>query len=253
MNDLGANRELMLLASNLPHTSVRSELLKGLHRQWLDGTTPFESAKITLDSIRDPGFLLLVKSMPREQPKPTTPATAAAKPSREQQAKYAWMNAAESFLRALNGRLLAASRNRPKPGPEEQLAIAPHKGLPVVAEYRLQWPEALAERMPGAAVDPLLVHYLRMEGNDRFQRVSDFFRRQLDSPAGRNVARGQWLDSLQSDAAAGKLRSVDVLITRDEPPPRNPTATENLVVEVLWIEIADPTGKSSTITQGKID
>ena len=41
--------------------------------------------------------------------------------------------------------------------------------------------------------------------------------------------------------ATGRIRSVDVLITREDPPPRNQAAAEDLVVEVLWIEIPDPT------------
>jgi hypothetical protein len=245
MADLGAQRELMLLASNLPYQAVRVEMHRALRRQWVEGTAPFEAARLTLDAFRDPGFLVLVKAMPREEQKPMTGAAAAnqPKPTKERLAKFAWMGAAESFVRSLNERFYAAARANPlpaQPSAENELPLALAKGLSVAAEYHVLWPTQL-ERLQDLAVDPLVLHYVRLEGEERFQKVSDFYRRQLESPACRNVARGQWLESQQGDETTRQIRSVDVLITRSEPPPRSTTMPENLLVEILWIEIPDPT------------
>ena len=246
MTDIGAHRELMLLASNLPHQSVRSELHRALKRQWVEGTTPFESARLTLDSFRDPGFLTVVKAMPREEPKPMPAAGAATatsqpKPSKERQAKFAWMAATESFVRSLNDRFYAAARaQRPEAVSPGKLPLMLHRGLPVVAEYHMDLPAQLDGRLNGS-LDPLVVHYVRAEGDERYQKVVEFYRRQLDSPAAHNVARGQWLDSQETDSATGRIRSVDVLITRNDPTPRTPTSAESLLVELLWIETTDPT------------
>jgi hypothetical protein len=49
------------------------------------------------------------------------------------------------------------------------------------------------------------------------------------------------VESQEADAAKGRIRSVDVLITRNDAAPRTPTSSESLLVELLWIEIADPT------------
>lgn len=247
MNNLGTQRELMLLACNLPHQTVRAELHRALKRQWVDGTAPFEAARLTADSFRDPGFLVLVKSMPREEQKPMTPAPGAAasaappKPTKERQAKFAWMGAAESFVRSLNDRFYAAARAKPREtGTVSELPLALHRGLPLVAEYHLNWPAQLEGRLKGVAIDPLVLHYVRTEGEDRYQKVVDYYRNKLASPQSHNVARGQWLESQQSDSATGRVRSVDVLITRDDAPTRTVTTPENLLVEILWIEIPDP-------------
>jgi hypothetical protein len=253
MSDIGTQRELMLLASNLPHQTVRQEVRRALLRQWIEGPTPFETAKLAKDSFRDPGILVLVKSLPRQEPKPPPTGAAAAaqpKPTRDQQAKFAWMGAAESFLRSLNERFYTAARTNPRAAQPVGLSSAatgggiPMKlqmGVPIVAEYHLHWPAQLPDGLKDRPIDPLELHYVRMEGEEPFQRVSNFYRGQLPSPASHNVARGQWLESQQPVAETGRIRSVDVLITREGPPPRSQTTAEDLVVEVLWMEIPDPT------------
>jgi hypothetical protein len=116
IRDLGADRELMLLACNLPFPEVRRSLHQVLVRHWEQGVAPFEKAKLTFESIRDPGFLVLAKSMPREEAKaPLRPGIASPKPTPEQAAKQAWLAASESFLRSLNGRFYTASRLKPPP------------------------------------------------------------------------------------------------------------------------------------------
>ena len=265
VRDLGVERELMLLACNLPFANVRSSLHQVLLRHWDQGVAPFEKAKLTFESIRDPGFLLLAKSMPREEAKPPRPGAPPQKPTPEQAAKQAWMGASEKFLRTLNTRFNAAARMKPLPKPAapssskepvergagndeaapQLIAGLPfplHKGAIVVGEYHLRWPAEVQDRFPDAPLSPLVLHYVRVEGEERFSKVADWYKRQLKSSFTRNVLRGQWLDGLQRDTQQHALRSVDVLISRVTDQPLVATSPpESLTVEILWIEIPDPT------------
>jgi len=86
----------------------------------------------------------------------------------------------------------------------------------------------------------LVVHYVRMEQEERVASVQGFYRRQLKKSESRLIKQGNWLESVERLPDAGRLRSVDVMITRPtEAPPRDRSAKEPLVVDVLWIETPD--------------
>ena len=71
--DSGAN--LVLLASTMPVDSTRSTLYQMLQRRWEDGPGALESAGLLDEVVSDPGFLVLVKMLPRKAPpeQPTGP------------------------------------------------------------------------------------------------------------------------------------------------------------------------------------
>jgi hypothetical protein len=122
------------------------------------------------------------------------------------------------------------------------LPLPLHPGAEIAAEYHVQWPADLQGRLKGTAVSPMVIHYVRLEQEDRPAKLLSFYTRQLKSPAVRSTADGRWLDSMEKNKVARSLRSVDVLIQRTrETQSANREATEPLVVEILWIEIPDPT------------
>jgi hypothetical protein len=82
---------------------------------------------------------------------------------------------------------------------------------------------------------------VRVEGEERFAKVCDWYKRQVKSSITRTVVRGQWLDSLTRDPQLHPARAVDVLITRGSDQPLVATSPpERVTVEILWIEIPDP-------------
>jgi hypothetical protein len=112
----------------------------------------------------------------------------------------------------------------------------------IESQFHLHWPEQLEGRV-NAATGPLSMHYARLSVHEQGQRTVAFFARQLPGAKEHKLENGRWLDAA-SRPTAGKLRSVDVRITRKKPAPdfapkstRNPT--EDLTVEILWIEITD--------------
>jgi hypothetical protein len=237
MRDLGNERDLMLLACNLPQPLVRARLFEALNRQSSEGVAPFERARLTFDVIRDPGFLLLVKSMPREEPRPIR-----GQPSKEQLARQAWMVAGEKFVQSLHQRFSAACGRLLGPAPSgDDSPVRPFKDLPLSATYRLNWPADLQVLSEGTEAPSLSIYYFRAEGEQRAAKVIEHYKRQLKSPSVRGTAsKGVWIDSLEKDSDRGVLRSVDVIISR-APGASPAAAVERLTVEVLWIEIPDPT------------
>ena len=108
--------------------------------------------------------------------------------------------------------------------------------------FHLQWPEQLEGRVT-TAVSPLSIYYAQIRLEEQGQKVMKHFERQLKGAQARRLENGAWLDSA-TRPTAGKLRSVDVMITRSKPRPgvvpavtRN--SAEDLTVEILWIEIND--------------
>jgi hypothetical protein len=74
VDSLDNHARLLLLASTMPLDSTRSTLHQVLQRRWEDGPGGLESAGLFDAVISDPGFLVLVKMLPRKPPEqPTTP------------------------------------------------------------------------------------------------------------------------------------------------------------------------------------
>lgn len=131
-----------------------------------------------------------------------------------------------------------------------------HEGANVVAEYHLNWPADLAEKLAGVEVSPLVIHYVRIEETGRSGKLLGHYRKFLKGKetALRYIDKGRWIDHLDGGTAAGRKRSVDVMITsanREENPApapagaakasdRTKSGDEPLVVEILSIEIPDP-------------
>ena len=70
IGSLEGNAQLVLLASTVPVDSTRATLHQMLKRNWQDGPNALESAGLLDDVVSDPGFLTLVKMLPRKSPEP---------------------------------------------------------------------------------------------------------------------------------------------------------------------------------------
>jgi len=285
--------ELMALATSLPADALRPIVRKHLFEHWTDGDALTKTPQFTATAIRDPGMLLVLKSLPRED------AQARALPSRggaknpqqqrlakERQAKLAWMSAVQTLVGTLNRRCEIAGRvarlsaarksttsstqpvesvedlNRliekrrqastnatPPDAPSDAMQLLPLEipaGAEVEVDCQLRWPEQLEGRL-SAPVSPLVIHYARLRLEEQGPRVVAFFKRQMKGALEHTIENGRWLDSAER-LAPGKLRSIDVMITRSKPASTILTVTrrnerEDLVVELLWLEINDFMGK----------
>lgn len=184
----------------------------------------------------------------------------------EKQAKEEWMTATEQMVKAINDRLRAASQgaldvqttttnavvddcapsgDESSPGDSSQqtageLPLRLPATAQVINEFHLEWPRQWPSSLGGTPAPELVVHYVRMEQEERVSGVQGFYRRQLKQPDTRYIKQGNWLESVERLSDSGRLRSVDVTITRPtEAPPLDRTAKEPLIVDVLWIEVPD--------------
>jgi len=116
-----------------------------------------------------------------------------------------------------------------------------HKDAEVRAEYHLDWPQELAEKLPGVPISPLKVHYVRIEAKARFSALHGYYRRQLEDAVSRVLERGKWLDDFARDAETKLCTSTDIIISGTNYVRAAAKAPEErLVVEILIVQAKDP-------------
>jgi len=72
---LESSAQLVLLASTIPVDSMRSTLGQVLRARFEDGPAALEAAGLLDSVVNDPGFLTVVKGLPRKEPKPEVDLT----------------------------------------------------------------------------------------------------------------------------------------------------------------------------------
>ncbi len=253
---------LLALCATMPVESVRSALLKNLRAQHANGPDAIEKAGIPGAMISDPGFLLVVKSLDRQEPQAATPTRPGVRgqpqpaPGRGADAAgQKWMKFSETLVRSWCGRLEAAALVQAEKArlagknPEtlrrlEDLPIKLHDGADVRSAFHLVLPSgAPAEKLAGAQVGPMRVQYVRIEERTSMKRMLGFYRREARVRDGRPIDEGFWLDSYRPAGAAGLRCSLDVLIRvpgqkggRD----MDLDAEVPMIIEVLSVEAREP-------------
>lgn len=134
-----------------------------------------------------------------------------------------------------------------------QLPIELHEDAQVRAYYKLVCPEEAVAKLPGVTVDPLVVHYVCIEEENRVGTLLGHYREQLKGAKVRPLAaQGRWIDYQGGGSQSGRQRSVDVIITpRDTAAAAAPADKEKekkrklepLRVEILCVEIERPAGE----------
>lgn len=136
-------------------------------------------------------------------------------------------------------------------------------------------------KLAGVPLDPMVVHYVRFRRESSVNNVIAFYRRYLTRPVEHTVASGVWIESHRKMPETGRQLSVDVLITKADAgrtdgaargpagpgygpkgpgtrpgdaggsryggqpnpsPEREKNLPADLIVEVLAVEINDPSG-----------
>ncbi|MDY0166243.1 MAG: hypothetical protein RBS80_06840 [Thermoguttaceae bacterium] len=252
---------LLALCATMPAEAIRSELLKTLRARHGHGPDALEKAGVPGTLVSDPGFLLVVKSLDRQEPqaptagRPAGRAQPQAAPGRAADAAgQKWMKFSETLVRSWCEKLDAAAqvqaekarlagKNPAELRRLEDLPVNLHDGAEVRSAYHLVLPGPLAEKLSGAQVGPMRIQYVRTEDRTSIKRVLGYYRRVLSMRDGRPIDNGVWFDSYRSAAAPGVRCSLDVLIRlADKKAARDIDldADENLVIEVLSIEAREP-------------
>ena len=124
----------------------------------------------------------------------------------------------------------------------------------VMAEYHLDWPSAMRDTLLGLRLDPLGVHYVKIEEKARPSKVFAHYKQQLgmgDRTKLREMGKSTevhesaariWIDNLAVGSTPDRVRSLDIVIRPANPDlPMMHDQERKMIVEILAIEINDPT------------
>ncbi len=269
---------LMLLASTLPNDTVRSALYRTLTKHWEDGPAALGAAGVEAHAWCEPGFPVLVKLVYRRSfPDRNTNEVQFIRVRQLAGERALALSRYTAWMQA--GRVIA---NRfatlpSRPGPavhgtasSSELPVKIDAPQDVIAEYHLDWPSAMRDTLLGLRLDPLSVHYVRIEEKAQPSKVVAHYRRELklgervkvpergktasQSSLGAEVSERSkgtevhesaarvWFDHLSVGSTPDRARSLDIVIR-----PANPDAPmmrdqeRKMIVEILAIEINDPT------------
>jgi len=241
IDSLEQGKSAVLLAGLISSPRLRDSLLKTFTMHWEEDPRILAS-DLDVGGL-DPGFLVVVKMLPRRNiasfdadragqggglPAKSVKGAAllGARQHKERIAQQ-WMGFSEQVLRAMCRRFRDASAS--SGASRGDMPIAPQPGAAVVAAF--QWEKE--QSSPGAP--PLRVGYLRCEQRARPSRALAYYRRQTPDGDLRPLQDGAWLDALATNDAT--TRSVDVLITRPNDAARElADEQQRLIVEALIVE-----------------
>ena len=205
----------VILASTVPTDVARAMLWKAIGDHSGEGPDELLSAGLTTRVFNDPAFLLVLKSQKRADPKPESAAKRLKEireggrgpgggpgggskpsgggppggpsgyggnsaPSQERSPEQRWMLACETMARALCAHFAAAGKVGG--GSKEAAESRPFELPPrveTIAEYDFTWPESVSgkAKLSGVPLDPMAIHYVRMERETTPGRALSFFRR----------------------------------------------------------------------------
>jgi len=236
--------QLITLASTVPNDEIRSRLYKAMRANWEEGPYGLTAAaEFPEAGATDPGFLAIVKMMPRKQ-RPVKRSGAKEVPtSPEDQSSYDWLQTSFDTFKDLSARLQTAAQNeagRQSAALENLPFKLPADAAPVAA-YQFDWQARVGDKAPGVRLDALKVSYVRIEETAQFTTRRTFYGREAKQATQRDFPNGVWFDGIGEGSEPGMKRTMDILITRSEPKAEGGAReAEPLVIEILSVEVKDP-------------
>jgi hypothetical protein len=261
IESLRGTASLMLLASTLPNDTVRAALYQTLGKHWEDGPAALGANGAEVHAWCEPGFPVLVKLFYRRSfPTPDSGEVQFVRTrplARERMlaiSRYsAWMKAGQAIanrLAALPSRPGAAVHGATS---SSDLPVKIDAPQDVLTEYHLDWQSAMRDTLLGLRLDPLSVHYVRIEEKARPSKIVAHYKRELklgdrvkfpdrakETEAHESAAR-IWFDNLSVGSTPDRVRSLDIVIRPANPDlPMMHDQERKMIVEILSIEINDP-------------
>lgn len=229
--------------------------------------------------VIDPGLLVILKMLPRENPNAPLNGARGARPDVAAgygagaggNMQHQWFATSQQLVAKLFAQCLgtASSMSGEEPGfdasdeteasaeseaNEEQVSndpcpLTPHNGAQVVARLDLKLPDSAQATLGTLPVAPTEVHYVRIEEMANLQRVMNYYKRAVK---GQNHMlsgnMGWWYDGIVEGTTPGRKRSIDVVISPGQPKPVSPFDEGQgrrvkgvpIVVQILTVETADP-------------
>ncbi|HUG20245.1 MAG TPA: hypothetical protein VMM56_14770, partial [Planctomycetaceae bacterium] len=280
--------ELVLFAGQIPHSSTRQELKRffvknwELSDEWTRNPAPLITDKVFEKYMRDPGLLVTLKSLPREQPKQAQggdsygpegpggdPATTSQPRRTERErgkttdspeqivAKQAWFGATEKVMLGWLDRATKGANVGESGYNLEELPFKLHKDAEPSKSFRLE-----LRCGSGDQTEVTTLNYVRVElPSDISPNLAKRIASHYDSAMKKGEEyvilgkNGMWYDWVSTDKQTGQIVSTDVLLSSNgarklgggnAPQGGQPGATgggQQLAVEILVIRVSDPSAK----------
>jgi hypothetical protein len=267
--------DLIVLASTIPQDAMRSVLAKLLRKRWQDGAGVLEASGFPTRIMTDPGFLVLVKMLPRKEhgngnyaqytPPPVARGNASGGEGRTTEtvrpaikramAEQSWMSVSTKLVSAWRKWFQAAALERKKAeehwGLEDEGApqLPPdfvlNTGAKVIASYHAVWPKDAPVGLTIPKPSLLEIHYLYIEETSTPKKSVSYYARQSQTRLSnaKTMENAVWFDGMKVISDTDNRRSIDVFVTR----PNNTVADimrddleADLIIEVMTIEIKNP-------------
>jgi len=167
--------------------------------------------------------------------------TAAAADEKEDKPAKADATKSKSAAKSASGSGAATAALGPAPTPSVAMPVPLHPGGKISKEFHLSWPQDLPGNMGSTVTDPLVVHYVRLEGPGEYGKALSHYRSAIKAKNMlREIENGKWIDAVVKDEATHRTRSVDIMVTREaaEDDTSKKSKVEDLKIEILVVEIA---------------
>jgi hypothetical protein len=271
----------MRVLASMPTTGARRNLQRLFDKFQDDGPNSFTNVGLLGQNLMDPAFLLIAKKAyhDRDAQRTARPRTAGRTDDGYGGGYGAaggvagmdpWEQEVESYVRFLSETLAAgdspwqpaespadaaagSGEGNGDAGPLGSMPVRLHRGAEVVEEYHARWPVHAANKLPGANVAPLEIHYVRVEGEERPATLANFYKRQAGRrPIERVSDGGGWIDGLVDGDAEGDRHSFDIRIYNDPATSGvnaqlRPNDERPVVVEILTVTIPASVPKGDTL------
>jgi hypothetical protein len=257
---------LMLLASTVPNDAVRGALYQALGKHWEDDPAALAAAAGDLHTWYEPGFTVLVKLYYRRSF--PTPDTGEVQLVRTRQLAGERTMAAKRYAAWMQNGLAIMNRLAALPGATgpvihgatsaSEMPVTVDSPRDVVLEYHLDWPSAMRDTLLGLRLDPLSVHYVKIEEKARPSKIVAHYKRSLKlgdrvkfPEKGKQTevhdsAARLWFDHLSVGSTPDRTRSLDIIIRAANPElPMMHDQERKMIVEILSIEINDPSRREN--------
>ncbi|MCA9084840.1 MAG: hypothetical protein KDA81_12330 [Planctomycetaceae bacterium] len=200
------------LAANIPTASARHALFEALSTGYEKGAAELSAAGIFSEVVSDPGFLCVLKSLPRERP----PRARSGEGAPEITPGMTWAMATGNTVLALRDRLRKVAEDTSIPNIEDQ-RVRLHRDAPTPERnIMIKAPSDAAAALGDKAPPETTLYYTRVKVNPQraleMQDIVDYYEKRIKGFRWEDPARGVlWYDGVKTNPD-GTRETMDVVV-----------------------------------------
>lgn len=204
-------KDLLAFASTIPNVEVRHAIFNLLSKTHSEGAGELIRSGLFSNVARDPGLLAVLKSLPRQRPKPATNNAAAAPPGFGD----SWTRATQDLVLSLRDRLSGVADD-PALAFDGVLPVRLHKNATADRSIRVIIPGKPAEGLEDATPAGTKVYYSRVTVTPQrpkdMQEVVDHYEKRTKAFKREDRARGiLWYDGVKVNGD-GSRQTMDIIV-----------------------------------------